>query len=119
LSIVGLRYTPKERVSEFDLKILGGQVVRLSRVPIGWTISISNDPGWSSEISGKAIVGAAFMRPGEFINGFLSIKVLPGELKQFPGEPQTATVTGYVDLYKPDTMRTVHLSNANFVISPR
>jgi hypothetical protein len=76
LSIVDLKYDLAERISEFDFKILGGQIVGLPRVPIGWTISISNDPSWSSEISGKAIVGAAFMQPDEFINKIFLIKAI-------------------------------------------
>lgn len=119
LSIVGLKYDPGERISAIDLQIQGGQIVGLPRVPAGWTINISNGPGWSSEISGKAIVGVQFVRPEDFIKKIVLIKTFPDEMKKFPGAPQKTTVTGYVDIYRVDAMRRVNLSNADFVMSPR
>ena len=91
----------------------------LPRVPDGWAISISNGPGWSAEISGKAIVGVDFVPPGDFIKKIVVIKVIPDEMKKFPGAPQTTKVTGYVDLYRVDAMRRVNLPEADFVLSPR
>jgi hypothetical protein len=80
---------------------------------------ISNGPGGSSEISGKAIVGVQFVPPEDFIKKIVLIKTFPDEMKKFPGAPQKTTVTGYVDLYRVDAMRRVNLSNADFLISPR
>ena len=119
LSIVGLKYSPDERISAFDFQIQGGQIVGLPRVPAGWTIGTSNDPGWASEISGKAIVGVQFVPPGELIKKIVLIDVMPDEMKKFPGAPRMTKVMGYVDLYKVDAIRGVDLSNADFVVSPR
>jgi hypothetical protein len=119
MSIVGLRYDPAERVSKFDFKISGGQVVGLPRVPMGWTLSISNDPSWSSEVSGTAIVGAAFIQPRQFVRKIVTIRTTPDELKRYPGAPQITKVTGYVELYKLDDTRRVTLANDDFAMSPR
>lgn len=35
LTFAGLKYAPGERVAGFDIKIAGGQVVGLPRVPVG------------------------------------------------------------------------------------
>jgi hypothetical protein len=119
LSIVGLKYDPGERVSKFDFKILGAQLVGLPRVPVGWTISISNDPSWLSEISGTAIVGAAFIQPEQFVTKFFTVRTMPDELKRFPGAPQVTEITGYVDLYKVDSTRRVTLTSNDFAMSPQ
>jgi hypothetical protein len=105
LSIVGLKYDPGERIAAVDLQIQGGQIVGLPRVPAGWTINLSNGPGWSSEMSGKAIVGVQFVQPEDLINKIVVIKTFPDEMKKFPGAPQKTTATGYVDLYRVDEMR--------------
>jgi hypothetical protein len=119
LSIVGLKYEPAERIAKFDFKISGGQVVGLPRVPIGWTISILNDPSWSSEVSGTAIVGAAFIQPRQFVHDIVTIWEMPDALKTYPGAPQITTITGTVDLYKVDGTRRATLTNDDFALSPR
>jgi len=119
LSIVGLKYAPTERITAFGLQIQGAQIAGLPRVPAGWTINISNGPGGSSEISGKAIVGVQFVQPEDFINKIVLIKTFPEDMKKLPGAPQKTTVTGYVDLYRVDAIRRVNLSNADFLMSPR
>ena len=119
VSIVGLRYDPAERVSKFEFKISGGQVVGLPRIPVGWTLNISNDPSWSSEVSATAIVGAAFLQPTELANTIITVKVIPDELTKFPSAPQISKVTGYVYLYRIDSTRRIALGNDDFVMSPR
>ena len=89
------------------------------RVPAGWTINISNGPGWSSEISGRAIVGVEFVPPEEFIKIVVFIKVISEEMKKFPGAPETAKVTGYVDLNNVEARRRAKLPSTDFVMSPR
>jgi hypothetical protein len=119
LSIVGLKYDSTERISAFDLQVQGGQIVGAPRIPLGWTINISNGPGFSSEIAGKAIVGVEFVPPGDFVNKIVLIEVISDEMRKFPGAPQTTKVTGYVDLYRIDAIRRVGLSNSDFLMSPR
>ena len=119
LSIVGLKYDPAERISKFYFQISGGQVIGLPRVPIGWTLNISNDPSWSSEVSGAAIVGAAFIQPRQFVREIITIRAIPDELKRYPGAPERTMITGYVDLYKIDDTRRVTLANDDFTMSPR
>jgi hypothetical protein len=117
LSIVGLKYDPSERVAGFDFKISGGQVAGFPQIPSGWRITIDNDPSWSSEISGTAIVGATFLPPQDLTNSTIMIRVIPRELKKYPAEPFECRITGYIDLYKRDEVRRINLTVANFVIS--
>ena len=113
LSIIGLRYHPGERISEFDCKILGGKIAGIPRIPAGWTINISNNPADTSEVYGRAIHGTEFVSPEKFSKMIILIKVVPF------GAPRMIKVVGYLNLYENDTTRRINLSNADFTMSPR
>ena len=117
LSIATIAADLSDRVAEFQLHIKGALVVSFPHVPVGWAITIDNDPSWNAEVSGVAIVGAAYLAPGELRSDFLAVRGMPGELRKYPGAPQGISVTGYIVLYKADLSKRVELSNQDFVLA--
>ncbi len=117
--MVNLKFGPSERVSAFDIKIVGGQILALPQVPVGWVINISNDPSWPAEISGRAIGGAAFVRPEDFVDHMLSVGTLSNGVTEAARAANTTKVSGFIELYKIDETRRVKLSNADFLMSQR
>jgi hypothetical protein len=73
LSIEALHITPGERVVGFDLMITSGRVAKVLKAPIGWSISVENDPSWNTKISGSILVAAATVNPS-FFHDFAAIE---------------------------------------------
>ncbi|HME20100.1 MAG TPA: hypothetical protein VKI44_01825 [Acetobacteraceae bacterium] len=117
LSLTGIDQEANETVSAIYLQITGGLVVSFPRVPVGWTITIDNDPSWSAQISAIAIVGAANLAFDELESDWLVIQRMPAALQAYPGAPQRVGVNGYLELYKSDRSRRVQLSDRNFVLT--
>jgi hypothetical protein len=68
------------RVVGFAASIVSGRVSSLPNVPIGWYITIDNDPSWRTKIKGTIIVGAAALDPKHnpaFFEHFLTIEEEP------------------------------------------
>lgn len=63
----------RERVVGFEVSVVSGGVVALPSVPMGWNITIDNDPSWRTSIRGSAVVGAAAIDPN-FFRDFIVIK---------------------------------------------
>jgi hypothetical protein len=59
ISIPSLHIAGKERVVGFELHVKSGIIAQLRNVPIGWSLSVDNDPSWNTAIKGTAMVGAA------------------------------------------------------------
>ena len=49
------------RLAAFDLSIRHGAIASVRNTPVGWQITIDNDPSWVTAIQGHAVVGAAFL----------------------------------------------------------
>lgn len=54
-----------ERVVGFEVKVVSGGICSLASVPIGWYITIDNDPSYMTKITGSVLVGAAALDPNE------------------------------------------------------
>ncbi len=69
-----------DRVVAFTASIAAGGVLSLPSVPIGWSITIDNDPSWQTSIKGTVIVGAAALDTKSspaFFDRFLTIEKEP------------------------------------------
>jgi len=117
LSVAGIAAEPSERVAEFHLNIKGALIVSFPHVPVGWAITIDNDPSWNAEVSGVAIVGAANLPPGELRSDFLEVRRMPDDMRKYAGVPQDVSITGYIILYKTDHSKRIELSNQDFVLT--
>jgi hypothetical protein len=73
VSIPNLQVGNKERVVGFEIHIASGRIAALPDIPIGWNVSIDNDPSWNTKIEGSLKVGAAAVAPG-FFREFLFIE---------------------------------------------
>lgn len=60
-----------EKIVGFELKIVSGGISSLVSVPMGWNISIDNDPSWKTGVAGSVLVGAASLNINEFNNIFV------------------------------------------------
>src|SRR5947209_60512 len=56
--------TLQGRIAGLMLKIQHAST-QVAKFPPGWNISIDNDPSWETHITGRAIVGAAFLSGNE------------------------------------------------------
>jgi hypothetical protein len=74
MSIRSMPIQSKERIGGFVVRITAGRIARLTSVPIGWNISIDNDPSWNTSITGSLTVGAAALGP-DFFKDFLVIEM--------------------------------------------
>jgi hypothetical protein len=59
VSIPSLHLQKNERIVGFELHVRSGRIAKMPNVPIGWSISIDNDPSWDTSLKGSIIVGAA------------------------------------------------------------
>ncbi len=62
------RLAPGERVVGFDFQVTSGRIAQLPNLPIGWSLSVDNDPSWNTKIDASVIVGAAALDPSFFQN---------------------------------------------------
>lgn len=74
VSIPRLALKKGERVVGFDIHFTSGRIAAMPKVPMGWTISVSNDASWLTSIEGRIIVGAAAVGPS-FFRGFILIEI--------------------------------------------
>lgn len=72
-SIPSLHLADGERVCGFEIKVKSGRIATLPNAPIGWNVSINNDPSWDASIEASIIVGSAAVNPNFFRN-FLVIE---------------------------------------------
>lgn len=66
VSIPNLQVSAKERVVGFEVHIASGRIAALPNIPIGWNMSIDNDPSWNAKIEGSLRVAAAAVTPSFF-----------------------------------------------------
>jgi hypothetical protein len=58
-SLRDVHLQPDERVVGIELSVKAGSFVSIDRLPIGWLVTIDNDPSWHTTVKGNARVGAA------------------------------------------------------------
>lgn len=81
VSLSGIKLESKERIAGFNIKIKSGVIVSLPSVPVGWSISIDNDPSGITNIEGNAIVGSAFLDKNDKVcDSLLVVEKLSGNL---------------------------------------
>lgn len=74
VSVPVLHVAKNERIVGFEIHIRSGRIALLPNVPIGWNISVDNDPSWNTVIKGSIEVGAAALDP-DFLRDFMVVEV--------------------------------------------
>lgn len=72
VSLPNLNLQNRERIVGFEFHIQSGRIAQLADLPIGWNISVNNDPSWNTTVEGSVMVGAAALGP-EFFRSFLVV----------------------------------------------
>ena len=74
VSIPALHLADNERIVGFEVHVRSARIALLPSVPIGWNISVDNDPSWNTVIKGSIDVGAAAM-DRDFLQDFMVVEV--------------------------------------------
>jgi len=74
VSVPALHVANNERIVGFEIHVRSGRIALLPNVPIGWNISVDNDPSWNTVIKGSIDVGAAAMDP-DFLRDFMVVEM--------------------------------------------
>jgi hypothetical protein len=74
VSVPSLHISNNQRIIGFEIHVRSGRIALLPNVPIGWNISVDNDPSWNTVIKGSIDVGAAAM-DAEFLRDFIVVEV--------------------------------------------
>ena len=110
VSVPALRMQGNERVIAFELHVRSGRIARLPNVPIGWNISVENDPSWNTVVRGSIVVGAAALS-ADFFRRFV---VVEGE-KPTPSDMPFALDGDVVVTSDFKAERTIRLSMTDFL----
>jgi len=73
VSIPSLKIAANERIVGLRIHIRSGMIAQLPKVPLGWSLSIDNDPSWNTTIGGNLIVGSAAL-DSSFFRNFLVVQ---------------------------------------------
>ena len=73
LSVPDLHVAAKERVVGFHFEVTSGRIARVRDMPIGWNISVNNDPSWNTTIDASIVVAAAAV-DASFFKDFVVIE---------------------------------------------
>lgn len=74
VSVPALHVANNERIIWFEIHVRSGRIALLPNVPIGWNITVDNDPSWNTVVTGLAVVGAATMY-SDFLHDFMVVEV--------------------------------------------
>ena len=111
VSITQFRLNAHERIAAFEVRVASGRIAALPNVPIGWNISVDNDPSWNTKLEGSIRVGAAAL-DSDFFRDFMLV-----EKHDSLGLP--FQLTGEVVVTKDfDTERRIPLSPGDFSFKP-
>ncbi len=94
VSIKRLELAKEERIIGYKLKITSGKISSLSKVPIGWNITIDNDPSWNTNLSGSIIVGAAALK-ADYFKKFVQIEQFVQKDVAFDVELEVITTSDF------------------------
>ena len=73
VSIERLPVNKGERVVGFEFHVISGRIAALPNVPMGWNVTVDNDPTWKTSIRGSIAVGAAAV-DASFFHGFMLVE---------------------------------------------
>jgi hypothetical protein len=73
VSLSDVHMTEGERVVGFDFEVTSGRIAKITDVPIGWNVSVDNDPSWNTKIHASVIVAAAAL-DGSYFKDFAVIE---------------------------------------------
>jgi len=59
VSLPGLHIGAGERVVGFGFEVTSGRIAQLPDMPMGWNISVDNDPSWNTRVDASILVAAA------------------------------------------------------------
>ena len=59
VSLSALHLDTAERVVGFHFEVTAGRIAQIPDMPIGWNISVDNDPSWNTSVDGSIRVAAA------------------------------------------------------------
>ena len=114
VSIPALRTQRNERVVGFEIRVRSGKIAQLPYLPIGWSITVDNDPSWNTTVKGSIAVGAAALDP-DFLRGFVIVE----KEKDAPPERPFALDGEVFVTADFSTQRTIRLAGKDFHIELR
>jgi len=105
----------RESGSKFDLHVRSAMIIGFRRIPVGWQIDIDNDPSWVTEVSGTAVVGAAWLEPSALRPWFLSLLAEPSGRSERTGG---INVDGFITLATGDNIRVIEIRDRDVALIP-
>jgi hypothetical protein len=77
VSVPKLSLAKGERIIGFEVHVRSGRIALLPNIPIGWNMSVDNDPSWETVVKGSIEVGGA-ATDADFLRKFMVIEKEPG-----------------------------------------
>ncbi len=71
--VPGMEKRQRERIVGIKVKVRGGAIASLPKIPVGWGVTIRNDASWSSSLSASVTVAAAALDPHELRRDFVVV----------------------------------------------
>ena len=110
ISLRSLAVAPGERIVGFHLEVTSGRIARLPEVPIGWNLSVDNDPSWNTKLDASVIVASAALAP-DFFKNFAVIEKHTSDAR--------FDITGDIIVSRDfASTRTIHVGMKDFVFRP-
>lgn len=82
VSLPALPIGARERVVGFNFEVTSGRISQLPDMPIGWSISVNNDPSWNTKVDASVLVAAAALDTS-FFKDFAVIEKDKGAERHF------------------------------------
>jgi len=76
VSVPKLSLAKGERIVGFEVHLKAGRIALLPNIPIGWNMSVDNDPSWETVVKGSIEVGGA-ATDADFLREFMVIEKEP------------------------------------------
>jgi hypothetical protein len=103
----------RERIVGFEVHVRSGRIAQLRNMPIGWKVTVDNDPSWNTVVLGSVEVGAAALDPGFFYR-FMVVNS-----EEYSGSGTALSLDGQVVVTSDFIAeRTIRLSIKDFVTEP-
>jgi len=107
VSLPALHLGAMERVVGFHFEVTSGRIAQIPDMPIGWNISVDNDPSWNTKVNASIRVAAAAI-DSSFFRDFAVIEKEGNAESPF-------TLTGEVDVSTDfSKMRQIHVGMKDF-----
>ena len=94
VSLAALHNGATERVVGFDFEVASGRIALITDIPIGWNISVDNDPSWNTKIHASLQVAAAAL-DDSFFKEFVVIEKEPNAKGPFEIVGKVAVSTDF------------------------